>query len=295
MQETSCQEKYRRWAERRLIALPLYWQPRWLDLVCPDWKASCEDDDWTNPKWVWPYCYKRKGFFRIMQLPDSTPYLGPLLVDERANLPELPINIDYGIFTFIQPAISWSYAKRSRAMATLVIDLNQATTYSRNINRRLSKGIGELNVVRISDNYFAQATELVNSARDQNPANILPIMIAAEKQQFGECWGVVDHGGDLQALGGLLFDERTAYFSFSVRSKNAHPSANPMLYDQVITRAKLLGKEKFDFTSGYLMGPKKFSENFGAKASWYGQARVAKGPLMKFLEIFRGMTNTKRI
>ena len=77
------QERYRTWSESQ-EDLPLFWQPRWLDIVDEDWNAEFYERH-GKVRAVWPYVPIRKLGLSLITWPSCTPYLGPWFTTEDTN------------------------------------------------------------------------------------------------------------------------------------------------------------------------------------------------------------------
>lgn len=290
------QEAYRQWASSYNGYLPLYWQPVWLDFVDPQWKACCEDDDWNSAQWVWPFSLVKRAKLSYLSLPRCTAYLGPLILgDASVTIPVLPKGVQYGVYTFDNPSISWSSAPHARAMATQAIFINEQQKYSAELRRRLRRGKEVLSVHRYTSSYENQVIDLFREKSSILPNGIFELMLYAQEKEIGEMYVVLNDSNKIQSVGGLLWDSQKSYAPFSVRANHAHGSANPLLYAQFVAHSEVLGVAQLDLQSGFLDGSRKFFESFGAVPIWYGQVRVAKGLIWRSLEFVRSYSNPNRL
>ncbi len=288
-----CRRKYRAWAAQQLD-LPLYWQPKWLDVVDPYWTAA--SDNWTDPSWVWPYVLNRRLVLTWISLPRVTAYLGPRLLRPSASLPALPTSeINYGIFTLHEAAEVCKYPGQVRAMGCQVLDLklrpNFSTLRRRQIRSSANRNDVELfrsvSVVDLKDTFEVSSSII--------PAHAKEVMAAACYSGFGEFYIARTDDGVLLATLGIVFDARTAYLVYSARTKKAGKDTGSALQAYAIDQVRERGLSEFNFQSGHLPGPARFFQSFGAKPKWYGQVRAATSYPWRMLESIRGFTNPNRL
>lgn len=297
----SRREAYAAWALAQ-EDLPVFHQPRWLDIVAPhNWDASSQKDQYAQSAWAWPYVVKKRGSLSWIGPPDSTPYLGPWAVGHTSAKIELFDGLGYAVATIHQPQLAWSFGKAVRGMATQIVGLNKSLILDSDLNRLLRKSQSELELrILSSPKDLDEAKMLADATPRATSHGMLDHLARAATAGFGTLITAHSSGADadsdqLEGIIGLLFDRQTCYMPLLLRAPQSHSSTATALIHAGIQYARNLGLAHFDCMSGYLPGVQRFHARFGAQPSWYGQIRVSNSMLWKGLETFRSLTNPKRI
>ena len=275
----------------------MFWQPEWLDILSDNWRSHFIESD-GKLRAVWPYVPIRKGGFHIASWPPCTPYLGPLFLTKRVLPLDIPPKLSYVNCTFSNPAFAWVFGRKARAMATQKLSL-PAKPFSADLRRRLKNAAGEYIVSELDTTVVSDKIKYV---RENWSAPIPPdaerIFQEATRAGTGSVLALFsDEGDQSQPLAylGVVWDKNTTYLLFITRSPSAPSATAQVLLSAAIDAATGRNCIEFDFCAGFLKGVRDFFSQFGARPEWYGQLRIAKGPIMRSLEFMRSRWSTSRI
>ena len=290
------QASYRIWADGR-PELPLFQQPRWLDLLSRAWDAYLVGDAGDDParaRLAWPYVAELRAGLRVARWPACTPYLGPVATGRELERLRVPPGLDYVSFTFADPSLAWSLGRRARAMGTQTVALAQPARYHTNVRRNLRGAARALAVREIARDEVAAA--IVQAAHWDVPLPAEAARIAPRAVGEGMARAfAVERAGRGEGLLVFAHDRSRAYHLLTSRHPGAHPATTTALVHEALGAARESGLEVYDFCAGYLSGVREFFARFGAEPAWYGSARLARAGLPRMAEWARGTFSRKRI
>lgn len=290
------QDSYRAWSKSQ-EHLPLFWQPKWLDIISTDWTSDSTESN-GKIRAIWPFLPVRKAGVQIASWPPCTPYLGPVFTTERIRPIKIPSQLSYINCTFSNPGFAWVFGRKARAMATQKISL-PAKPYKPDLKRRLRNAEGKFRFGELRADVIPDTLSFI---RKNWTAPIPPeaerIFQEAVIGGLGSVLALYDkNDAKSQALAylGVVWDKKTTYLLFITKSPIAPSASTPVLLAEAIELAAQRNCSAFDFCAGYLMGVRDFFSQFGAKPQWYGQLRLANGPLMRCVEFILSRWSTSRI
>lgn len=289
----SAQEEYRNWA-KNAVHLPLFFQPWYLDVVCPQaWEAALAKDGAGKIIGVLPYTWRKRWGLRGIDMPALTPYLGPWYDFPSGLKPAQRYALEQQVQAQLLAQVPsvWFFRQRwhpqlSNALAfrwqgfqmdikyTYCIDLQKqnfgdyfAPALRNNIRNasklyrievaESAKGFYNLNQM----SFAAQKMKMPYSAEQ-----FQQLYQAAQTQQASVLyWAKHQETGAKEAAIWVLYDQQWAYLLATSRSKTAHNGAVALLIERAIHAAAAKGLTVFDFEGSSLRGVEGFFRQFGGE------------------------------
>lgn len=289
----SAQEEYRNWA-MACTHLPVFFQPWYLDAVCPQaWAVALAKDKVGKIMGVLPYAWRKRWGFGDIGIPVLTPYLGPWYDFPAEMKPAQRYALEHSVqeqlLTQLPPFLLFRqrwHPQVQNAMAfrwqgfqldikyTYCIDLQQQnfaeyfTPALRNNIRNASK---------------LYRTELADSAEGFYALNQLSFVAQKMKMPYSEeqfqrlykvahaqessalYWAQYKQTGAKEAAIWVLYDRQWAYLLATGRSRTAHNGAVALLIERAIQDAVARGLAVFDFEGSSLKGVEGFFRQFGGE------------------------------
>lgn len=287
-------EKYAALCQRQ--ALPLFFQPWWLDVVAGgnNWDVLLVTDKSGEITAAWPFEVKRRKGLRTLENPVLSPYLGiwlnypPQITEVRkidfeertiaAAAALLPTHTYLQCsfapdFTNWQPFYWMGFEQTTHYTYVLDAQLSKTTIWNNfksSLRNHIKKGTEELTVA--TSEAVAQLYQLVQSTfRQQNmsPPYTLAMLqelydAAAARNQCRLWLATNEHG---VAVGGafVVFDDKTVYNLITATDKHqVHSSATPLLLWEGIQFALDMGLD-YNFEGSMLQKVNELYSSFGGK------------------------------
>lgn len=292
------QPKYRTFAQA--APLPLFAQPWWLDIVCPQgWEAAITEKGGTITG-IWPYALRRKFGVSFLRTPVLTPYAGPVVFFpgdlKESNrdgfehdvlsqlLPQLPqadvwhLSMPPGLK---QAGLFASYGLSISARQTFLLDLSlPEEVLFQQFKESLRRSIRQAQHQYIISDEPALLPQLhqfhkntlkgKNTSQLHNEKMLEQLMRAAVEKKQSRLYAAHDLKGELQALLWNAWDGERSYYLMGARSpeSESHRAMSLLLW-QAIQDAQARGNLYFDFEGSMDPGVERFFRKFGARRELY--------------------------
>lgn len=288
---SSPEEQYRIWAET-CTHLPIFYQPWWLDAVCPDqWGVALAKDEGGKIIGVLPFYRTKKWFLPGIDMPPLTPYLGPCYdfpgglkkatryAMEHTALEQLLAQLPRHVF-FRQrwhPQLSNALALRWQGFRlaikyTYCLDLGKGelekdfTAALRNNIRNAEKQY-RIEKAQSAEDFYAlnwQSFATQQLPMPYSEAQFLQLDEQAQQRQARSCYTAI-HGtsGVAEAAIYIVYDQQYAYLLATGRLPSAHSGAVALLIGQALQDLATQGISIFDFEGSSLRGVEGFFRQFG--------------------------------
>lgn len=289
----SAQEEYRNWA-KQAVHLPLFFQPWYLDVVCPNgWAVALAKDAAGKIIGVLPCTWRKRWSLRGIDMPALTPYLGPWYDLPPGLKPAQRYALEQEVQAQLLaqvPAV-WFFRQRwhpqlSNALAfrwrgfqldikyTYCIDLHKPNFGDyfapalRNNIRNASK-LYQVEVAKSADGFYTLNQLSFAAQKMKMPygaEQFQQLFQVVQEQQAGVLyWAKHQETEAREAAIWVLYDQQWAYLLATGRSKTAHNGAVALLIERAIHDAAAKGLAVFDFEGSSLRGVEAFFRQFGGE------------------------------
>lgn len=287
----SAQEEYRNWA-KNAVHLPLFFQPWYLDVVCPQaWEAALAKDGAGKIIGVLPYTWRKRWGLRGIDMPVLTPYLGPWYDFPSGLKPAQRYALEQEVQAQLLAQVPsfWFFRQRwhpqlSNALAfrwqgfqldikyTYCIDLHKQNFGDyfapalRNNIRNASK-LYRIEVAESAEGFYAlnQLSFAAQKMKMPYSAEQFQLLYQAVQVQQASVlyWAKHQETGAKETAIWVLYDQQWAYLLATGRIKTAHNGAVALLIERAIHDAASKGLAVFDFEGSSLKGVEGFFRQFG--------------------------------
>lgn len=274
--------------------LPVFHQPWWLDMVCPNWNAAIAKE--KDAIAIWPYCISQKASLKLLRNPLLTPYLGPLffydhalksqkelLLEDRLYMQlweQLP-NWDFfdvqcvpGYNNFL-PFQHKGFSHTQRLTYEIDLSQNEAEIFAAmNASKRnyIRQAERDLHIVEETNDldFCYQLYQKTLKKKDKNCStsssyffNIISKSVAGNYGQMLVAKNIYDN---VIAFIFVVFDHQKMYYLLSaINGQQSHSGAIPLLIWCAIRKAKQMNLSVFDFEGSVDKGIEPFFRSFGGQ------------------------------
>ncbi|AEE50097.1 GNAT family N-acetyltransferase [Haliscomenobacter hydrossis] len=285
------EEQYRAWASA-CTHLPIFFQPWWLDAVCPgQWAVALAKDEGGKITAVLPFHHTQKWFLPGIDMPILTPYLGPWYdfpvgikkatryALEHAALEQMLAQLPRHVF-FRQrwhPQLSNALALRWQGFRldikyTYCLDLGKGelekdfTAALRNNIRNAEKQY-RVEKSQSAEGFYALNRQSFAAQQIQMPYSEVQFLQLDQQALLHESRSLYRaiHGasGAVEAAIYMVYDQQYAYLLATGRLPSAHSGAVALLIGQAMQDLAAAGIQVFDFEGSSLRGVEGFFRQFG--------------------------------
>jgi hypothetical protein len=309
-------EQYRSWASG-CPHLPVFFQPWWLDAVCPGaWDVCLAKDEGGKIIGVLPYFLTRKWSLSAIEMPSMTPYLGPwydfpdnLKLTNRYALEHSTQEVLLGQLPFCvffrqrwHPQLvnalpfRWN-GFRLEIKYTYCLNLGESDLYadlSSALRNKINNATKKYQVERSASGagFYAMNGHAFAAQKMKMPYSETQFQRLAEEAQNHQAqdfyWAIEKDTSKKVAAIHIVKDQRCAYLIASGRAPDSYGGAVALLIWHALQDFATEGIQIFDFEGSSLRGVEGFFRQFG------GELRLGL-VLRKENLIFRFPELTKRI
>jgi len=286
-------DQYREWAET-CTHLPVFWQPWWLDAVCPHaWGVCLAKDEGGKIIGVLPYFLTRKWGLSAIDMPALTPYLGPwydfpaqLKLTNRYAL-EHTIQTELikqlpAVFFFRQRwhpqlvnALPFRWNRyRLEIKYTYCLNLDAQEVFSgfasalrNNISNAAKRYTLERSIS--GEGFYAMNGHAFAAQKMKMPYTEVQFQKLAGQAQFHQAqsvyWDTEPNSAKKVAAIYIAKDQNYAYLLATGRIPEAHSGAVAWLIWQALQDLTQEGIKVFDFEGSSLRGVEGFFRQFGGE------------------------------
>jgi hypothetical protein len=305
-------EQYRSWASG-CPHLPVFFQPWWLDAVCPGtWDVCLHKDEGGKIIGVLPYFLTRKWSLSAIEMPPLTPYLGPwydfpdnLKLTNRyalehstqeALLVQLPSCVFFRQRWHPQLVnalpFRWN-GFRLEIKYTYCLNLGERDLYAdfasalrNNINNAAKKHQVERSTSGAG--FYAMnghAFAAQNMKMPYSEAQFQRLSDQAQQHQVQDFYWAIEKDSEKKiAAIHIVKDQRYAYLLATGRTPDAHSGAVALLIWQALQDLATEGIQVFDFEGSSLRGVEGFFRQFGGELKM-GLVLRKGNPFFRFPEL----------
>lgn len=288
----------------------IFCQPWWLQAVAPDrWDVAVTNRG-QEVAAVWPYAYKiRLGRYRLIELPDLTPYLGPWLrvstaknsrrlAEEKDLMTELVENLPpFAVFQqWLHPSISnwlpfyWKGFSQTTRYTYCFSDTRDLDAIWREVNQNIRtdmrKAGKELKVVEEDGlerfllleraTFARQGLSLPFSEDSLRRLDAQCVQRGARKILCAE-----DVQGRAHAAAYIVYDEKMVYTLLRASDpKLRNSGATSLVVWKAIEFASAQAKA-FDFLGSFVEPIERFVRGFGGRQTPFFEIAKANSPLVR--------------
>lgn len=300
MNVSTSNEAYRQLSTIHPRPLPLFAQPWWLDVVCPQgWDVAIAEKGGAVTG-VWPFALQRKMGVTLMRTPVLTPYLGPVVFFPEdlkssnrdgfeheviaALLAQLPaaqvchLSMPPGLK---QAGLFAAQGFEIAARQTFLLDLTLPEgvllscfkdSLRRGIRQAAHQYVVSQEPALLPQLHLFHKNTLAGKQQSQHHSEemLAQLMNAAVAQQQSQLYAAHDLKGELQALLWNAWDKERSYYLMGARSpdSDSHRAMSLLLW-QAIKDGQARGNKYFDFEGSMDPGVERFFRKFGGKRELY--------------------------
>lgn len=300
----------------RDAGVPLFLQPWWLDVACPQWDAAIALKG-ERVVGIWPYATEQKLGVRLLRTPLLTPYFGPHIFFpsdiKESNRDSFEHDIIEALLKQMPDAAVWSLSMppglkqagllKSKGLdiqvkQTFLIDLepgedilfgNLKDSIRRNI-RSAAKEIAIVNdpacIGQLCEYQKATFTRK-EVAQPYSLAYMKHLLNACVANNMGALW-VAKKGSEIAAVVWNVWDaERSYYFMGAQNPASDNYTAMSALLWHSMLQAKERGNQSFDLEGSMDPGVEKFFRGFGGERELYLLLQKNESILWKIVRLLR--------
>jgi lipid II:glycine glycyltransferase (peptidoglycan interpeptide bridge formation enzyme) len=278
--------------------IPLFMQPWWMDVVCPDWDVTIakKGDQVTG---IWAYPVENKMGVSMLRTPMLTPYLGPHVLYphdvKESNIDSFEHETIAGLLKqlpetkvwhlSIQPGIKQvglfkQYKLRTQVQQTFLLELaeNEETLFANMkeaTRRNIRQAEKEVTIAEstdyLKDIYEFQQHTLTKKGKQCNYSlvDLKTIMAACKAHNAGTLW-VAKNAEQVQAIVWQVWDDKCSYYFMGGQNPGAKSyKAMSLLLWHAIKESKKRGNTTFDLEGSMDEGVERFFRNFGGQRALY--------------------------
>lgn len=307
--------RYIQFAEQ--TALPLFFQPFWLDMVSDEWNAIYAENN-GEIQAVWIIATERKLGFTIIRNPLLTPYLGPLFfLPENLSENKKELQEEKLLSQLIQQLPRYDYLQAEcvpgfnrflilhqhgfshTQRLTYYVDLGadeekiwaQVASKQRSAIRQAGRELTLADAGKEHELFYSFHKDTLEAKGEKYPytkAFFKKLFIAMQKQKRSYAKMAVNAYGEKTAMLFAVHDAEKMYLLLTAKNKQAlHNGAVALLIWDAIKKAKELGLKIFDFEGSMDKGVEQFFRSFGGERNMYLQLSSNQSKLWKLKEWIR--------
>lgn len=307
--------RYIKFAEQ--TALPLFFQPFWMDMVSSEWDVILAA---VNGKIqaVWVYTIEKKLGLTLIRNPLLTPYLGPLffipqnLSDKKKEQQEEKL-----LSQLFQQLPKWDFMEircvpgfnqflvfhqndinhSQRITYYIDLSLEEKTLWEQIAGKQryaIRQAEEELHIADASKEYetfYSFHKETLESKGQKYPYTKVffkKLFTAAQKKNVSHITMAVNEQGETVAMLFAVYDAEKMYLLLTTKNKLIqHNGGAALLIWDAIKKAKNLGLKIFDFEGSMDKGIEQFFRSFGGERKIYLQVTANRSKLWKLKEWIR--------